>query len=41
MRILSAKTVRDAQIVSMAGGAVTMVLGVPPILLGVVAVSAS
>ena len=41
MRILSARSVRDAQIISVAGGFFTLCLGVPPFLLGVVGVSTS
>lgn len=41
MRLLSAKSVRHAQIVSIAGGLVSLVMAAPPILLGIVGVSTS
>ncbi len=41
MRLLSAKSVRHAQIVSIAGGIVSLLMAVPPVLLGVVGVSTS
>ena len=41
MRILSAKSVRHAQIVSVIGGFFGWVMAVPPFLLGVAGVSAS
>ena len=41
MRILAAKSVRHAQIISVVGGLVGWSLAIPPFLLGIVGVSAS
>ena len=41
MRLLSAKSVRHAQVISIAGGLVSLSLAVPPVLLGIVGVSTS
>ncbi len=41
MRLLSAKSVRHAQVISIVGGLFSLSMAVPPVLLGIVGVSTS